>query len=248
MTAPRRLLASIHDVTPYHLDRLDRLVPIVEQAVGAGRFALLVVPDFHRAGLIRDNMAFARLLRGWSDAGCEIFLHGFTHLDDVQHRSRAARLKAKRMTAGEGEFLGIGYSDAVSRLDRGRTMLEDMIGAPVAGFIAPAWLYGPHSLKAIADRGFTLVEDHFRVWNPQTGTVLARGPVLTYASRSPLRLASSLLWSRLATIALAPAKTVRFAVHPLDVDSPALVHEIGRALGAFSTSHRPSAYRELVGE
>lgn len=152
------------------------------------------------------------------------------------------------MTAGEGEFLGIGYSEASGRLERGRTMLEDMIGAPVAGFVAPAWLYGPDSLKAIADRGFTLVEDHFRVWNPQSGAVLARGPVLTYASRSPLRLASSLLWSRLATIALKRAKTVRFAVHPHDVDSPALVHEIGRALGAFSASHRPSAYGDLAGE
>ncbi len=248
MTAARRLLASIHDVTPYHLDRLDRLVPIVEQTVGAGRYALLVVPDFHRSGLIRDNMAFARRLRSWSEAGCEIFLHGFTHLDDVQHTSRAARLKAERMTAGEGEFLGIGYSEAATRLEQGQTMLEDMIGAPVAGFIAPAWLYGPDSLKAITDRGFTVVEDHFRVWNPQTGTVLARGPVLTYASRSPMRLASSLLWSRLATIALARAKTVRFAVHPHDVDSPALIHEITRALGVFSASHRPSAYRELAGE
>lgn len=248
MTTSRRLLASIHDVTPYHLDRLDRLVPIVEQTVGAGRYALLVVPDFHRSGLIRDNIAFARRLRSWSEAGCEIFLHGFTHLDDVQHTSRAARLKAERMTAGEGEFLGIGYSEAATRLEQGQTMLEDMIGAPVAGFIAPAWLYGPDSLKAIADRGFTLVEDHFRVWNPQTGTVLARGPVLTYASRSPMRLASSLLWSRLATIALARAKTVRFAVHPHDVDSPALIHEITRALGVFSASHWPSAYRELVGE
>ena len=248
MTAARRLLASIHDVTPYHLDRLDRLGPIVEQTVGAGRYALLVVPDFHRSGLIRDNMAFARRLRSWSEAGCEIFLHGFTHLDDVQHTSRAARLKAERMTAGEGEFLGIGYSEAATRLEQGQTMLEDMIGAPVAGFIAPAWLYGPDSLKAITDRGFTVVEDHFRVWNPQTGTVLARGPVLTYASRSPMRLASSLLWSRLATIALARAKTVRFAVHPHDVDSPALIHEITRALGVFSASHRPSAYRELAGE
>lgn len=246
MTSSRKLLASIHDVTPYHLDRLERLVPVVEQAVGVGRYALLVVPDFHSSGLIRDDAAFARKLRRWSDAGCEIFLHGFTHLDNVRHASRAARLKAQRMTAGEGEFLGLGYREAADRLDKGKAMLEDMTGAPVTGFIAPAWLYGPDSLKAIADRGFTLVEDHFRVWNPQSGVILARGPVLTYASRSPMRLASSLLWSRLATVALARAKAVRFAVHPHDVDSPVLLREIERALGAFSASHLPSAYRDLA--
>lgn len=246
MTASRKLLASVHDVAPCHLDRLDRLVPIVEQAVGTGRYALLVVPDFHRSGLIRGDKAFASKLRAWSDTGCEIFLHGFTHLDDVRHTSRRARFKAERMTAGEGEFLGLGYQDAADRLDSGRAMLEDLIGTSVAGFVAPAWLYGPDSLRAITDRGFAIAEDHFRVWNPRSGKVIARGPVLTYASRSPMRLASSLLWSRLATIALARAKTVRFAVHPHDVESPALVREIGRALASFSVSHRPSAYRDLA--
>ncbi|MGQ2930570.1 MAG: DUF2334 domain-containing protein, partial [Sphingopyxis sp.] len=68
MTA-RRLLASIHDVTPVHAERLDRLVPIVEAIVGPGRCALLVVPDFHRQGLLTGDPKFARRLRGWADAG-----------------------------------------------------------------------------------------------------------------------------------------------------------------------------------
>ncbi len=246
MIKPRRLLASIHDVTPYHADRLDRLVPLVERSVGPGRYALLVVPDFHRSGLLRDNLAFANRLRSWADAGCEIFLHGFSHLDESTHTSRAAQMKAERLTAGEGEFLGLDYDDSARRLIDGRSMLEDIIGRPITGFVAPAWLYGSSSLKALADQGFTLAEDHFRVWNPQTDAVLARGPVITYASRSLLRLASSILWSRIATVALAKAKTVRFAVHPHDVDSPRLIREIERALQAFTATHVPSAYADLT--
>jgi uncharacterized protein len=242
---PRRLLASIHDVTPFHLDRLDRLVPLVENAVGPGNFALLVVPDFHRAGLITDNLTFARRLRNWADAGCEIFLHGFTHLDESTHLTRRARIAARRLTAGEGEFLGLSYSVATRKLVEGRAMLEDMVGHPVTGFIAPAWLYGSGSLSAISDLGFTLVEDHFRVWNPQNGQIVARGPVVTYASRSKPRLMGSILWSRIATRALSRAKTVRLAVHPHDMDSPALVREITRALRAFASTHRPSAYADL---
>jgi uncharacterized protein len=246
VNTPKRLLASIHDVTPYHAARLDRLVPLVERIVGAGRYALLVVPDFHRSGLLRDNLAFANRLRSWADAGCEIFLHGFSHLDESQHVSRAAQIKAERLTAGEGEFLGLDYNDATSRLQDGRSMLEDIIGRPVAGFIAPAWLYGSDSLKALVDQGFSLAENHFRVWNPQTDAVLARGPVITYASRSLPRLASSILWSRIATIALTKAQTVRFAVHPHDVDSPRLMREIERALQAFTATHAPSAYADLA--
>jgi uncharacterized protein len=243
---PRRLLASIHDVTPHHADRLDHLVPLVENIVGPGRYALLVVPDFHRSGTLRGNRAFERRLRGWADAGCELFLHGFSHIDESIHTSRAARMKAKKLTAGEGEFLGLTYDDATRRLVDGRSMMEDIIGRPVAGFIAPAWLYGSDSLTAITDQGFTLAEDHFRVWNPQTNVVLARGPVITYASRSLPRLASSILWSRIATIALAKAKAVRFAVHPHDVDAPRLMREIRRALCALTVTHKPSGYVDLA--
>jgi uncharacterized protein len=242
----RKLLASIHDVTPHHAARLDRLVPLVEGIVGAGRYALLVVPDFHRKGVLTAAPAFARRLRDWADAGCEIFLHGFTHLDESEHEDAAMRLKAQRMTAGEGEFLGLSYDDASGRLREGRAMVEDIIGRPVTGFIAPAWLYGEDSLRAIAAQEFALVEDHFRVWQPETGRVLTKGPVVTYASRSPMRLASSLLWSRIATLLLSRARAVRFAVHPHDVDSAALISEITRALTAFARSHSPAHYADLV--
>lgn len=246
MKGPRRLLASIHDVAPVHAARLDRLVPLVEEAVGPGRYALLVVPDFHRRGLLTADPHFGRRVRAWSDAGCEIFLHGFTHLDESRHGSAAARWKAKRMTAGEGEFLGLSTLDAETRIAEGRDMIEQLIGRPIAGFVAPAWLYGEDSIAALAAQNIRMIEDHFRVWNPQNSTVLASGPVITYASRSPARIASSILWSRLATTLLARTRTVRLAVHPHDVDSPRLVREIARALAAFARSHRPSAYRDLV--
>ncbi len=244
MTA-RRLLASVHDVAPVHAARLDRLVPVVESAVGPGRYALLVVPDFHRRGPLTCDPQFGRRLRGWADAGCEIFLHGFTHVDESDHASGAARWKATRMTAGEGEFLGLSTNDAEMRIAEGRDMIEQITGRPIVGFVAPAWLYGENSLAALAAQNIRLIEDHFRVWNPQSAAVFARGPVVTYASRSRARIASSILWSRLATTLLARAATVRLAVHPHDVDSPALMREIGRALTSFARSHRPSAYTDL---
>ena len=241
----RRLLASVHDVTPVHAARLDRLVPAVEAIVGQGRFALLVVPDFHRKGSLTGDAGFARRLRGWAEAGCEIFLHGFTHVDESRHAGAVARWKASRMTAGEGEFLGLSTRDAEARIAAGRDMVEQLTGRPIAGFVAPAWLYGEDSLAALAAQNIRMIEDHFRVWNPQTSAVLARGPVVTYASRSRARIASSILWSRLATTLLAPAPVVRVAVHPHDVDSPRLMVEIARALASFARSHRPSAYADL---
>ena len=242
----RRLLASVHDVTPVHAARLDLLVPMLEAAVGPGRFALLVVPDFHGEAPLRAATPFARRLRAWADAGCELFLHGYTHRDDQAHRTATARFKARWMTAGEGEFLGLDYAEAVRRLRDGRALVEDVTGHEVAGFVAPAWLYGPPSLAALADLDFALAEDHLRVWRPQSGTVVARGPVISYSGRTRARALSSIAWSQAATRLLRNTETVRLAVHPHDLDQPAIVREIERALRSFAGSHAASAYRGLA--
>lgn len=242
----RRLFASVHDVSPVHAKRLDRLVPVVEEIVGAGNFALLAVPDFHGAGAINSERAFAARLRGWSDAGCEVFLHGYYHRDISTHAGLVARLKARHLTAGEGEFLGLDYVTARRLLMDGRNRIEDVIGHSVAGFVAPAWLYGPTALQAIKDLEFQLAEDHFRVWHPPSGTIIARGPVVTYASRSRARIASSIAWSRIASFAPKLSRNIRVGVHPHDVDAPALLSEIERALRGFAADHAPSHYSDLL--
>ena len=123
-----------------------------------------------------------------------------------------------------------------------------MLGTAVTRFVAPAWLYSEGAKAALGEAGFTLAEDHFRVWNPQSGAVLHRGPVISYASRTPARLASSLFFSRLATAVLKPAPVVRLALHPHDADAPALVAETARALGTLTRGRTSSTYAGLFGQ
>lgn len=242
----RRLLLSLHDVTPAHHERIARLEGILAAAAERdAAWALLVVPDFHSRAPVAGDRSFVAWLRARAAAGCEVFLHGWSHRDEAEH-SGAAAWKARRMTAGEGEFLGLSQAEARRRMHDGRALLEDIVGAPLAGFIAPAWLYGPGAVAALAAERFALAEDHWRVWSPATGTTLARGPVVTYASRTPARIRSSLLWSRAATTLLRPLPAVRLAVHPHDVDAPALTAEAARAIGAFALRRRLGRYRDLL--
>lgn len=242
----RRLLVAVHDVTPEHDWRIEQLMTLIEAVIGPGNAALLAVPQFHKGAAIGSNAGFNARLRKWCDAGCEVFLHGYFHLDEVEHPGLLANWKAKYLTAREGEFLGLGFSDACQRLIDGRNQVEDVIGRPVSGFVAPAWLYSPDAMKAVANLDFAVAEDHFRVWQPATGKILARGPVITYASRTPMRLLSSLLWSRAATVLLKPLPVVRIGVHPHDWDAPELVSEIKRALEVFAQTHKPSRYADLT--
>jgi predicted deacetylase len=125
------------------------------------------------------------------------------------------------MTAGEGEFLGLGREEAARRMAAGRKLVEDITGKAAAGFVAPAWLYGEGALAALCSSDFALAEDHMRVWRPQSGETLARGPVITWASRSPMRTASSLAFAALARRALRPLDVVRVAAHPGDTNKAA---------------------------
>jgi predicted deacetylase len=242
-TEPKRLLlASIHDVAPRFEPQVDRLVAKLEPFVGT-RLAMLVVPNHWRTGRIRPGSPFASRLRAWSDSGVEILLHGYYHRDDQEHRGMN-RLRANFMTAREGEFLGLPKAQAAKRIADGRRLLEDIIGHPVAGFVAPAWLYGPGAHAALAESGLHGAADHWRVWSPATGRVLAKGPVITWASRTPARLASSLAAAAMLC-RFAPQNVLRIAVHPGDCGSPALLESIRKAFTAASANRSPARYLDL---
>ena len=239
----RLLLASIHDVSPRFESEVDRLVDLLTPHTGY-RLAMLVVPNHWGSAPIVPGSAFASRLRGWADLGIEMFLHGFFHRDTSSHDRAKDRLRARFMTAGEGEFLGLSEAQAAARLRDGRALIEDVIGRRIDGFVAPAWLYGQGALEALAQSTVPIAEDHMRVWAPASGRVLARGPVITWASRTRLRLGSSLLAS--AALRRSPMKVLRVGVHPPDVNHRAIVRSIRRTLRIASEHRIAGRYGDLL--
>lgn len=247
---PRRLVLSIHDVSPRHEGAVDRLRDLLV-ANGGERMAMLVVPNFWGEAPILRGSPFAARLRRWAEAGVEMFLHGSLHRDDSTHGSAVDRFKARRMTAGEGEFLGLDRAEAARRIAAGRSLIEDVTGRPVAGFVAPAWLYGPGALAAMTEARIGLAEDHWKIWDAASGAIVARSPVITWASRTPARMASSLAVAAAARAAarLVPGpRVLRVAVHPGDVTAPPLVRSITATVAALGRGRTVSRYEDLVGD
>jgi uncharacterized protein len=239
------MLVSIHDVSPKFLPEIDTLRALIGRDAAGAKPALLVVPNHWRDAPIADDVRFGTWLRQRHAEGCEILLHGWFHRDDTPARTALARFKGAHLTAGEGEFLNLDEATAGRRLRDGRMLIEDMIGAPVTGFVAPAWLYGPGARAALVHTGFAFAEDHFRVWSPIDGARLATGPVISWATRTPLRKASSLAFAALARPLLGASRVVRIAAHPGDARSPAVMASIGRTLRHFARTHRATRYDAL---
>ena len=242
-TPERLLLASIHDVSPRFEGEVDRLIDLLGPHVGK-RLAMLVVPNHWGDAPIVPGSPFAGRLRRWADEGVEMLLHGFTHRDEAKYPGAGDRLRARFMTASEGEFLGLSQTDAAARIADGQALIESIIGRPVDGFVAPAWLYGDGAREALAQSAIPLAEDHLRVWSPATGAQLAWGPVITWASRTRMRLLSSL--AAAAALRHAPLEVLRIGVHPPDVRHPALVRSIDATFNAAGRKRRPARYGDLL--
>jgi predicted deacetylase len=239
------LLASIHDVGPRFDREVDALAELLGRQLGGPNFAMLVVPDHWGENPLLPGTPFAKRLRGWAELGVEMFVHGWCHKDNAHHAGLAS-FKAQHMTAGEAEFLGLGREEAARRMAAGRKLVEDVTGKAAAGFIAPAWLYGEGALAALCSSEFALAEDHMRVWRPQSGQTLARGPVITWASRSPMRTAFSLAFAALARTALQPLDVVRLAVHPGDTNKAAILSSIELTLERLTCHRQAGRYAELL--
>lgn len=239
----RLLLASIHDVSPRFEAEVDELVDLLQAFVGH-RFAMLVVPNHWSDAPLIPGTAFAAKLRACSDQGAEMFLHGFTHRETGGTLNSGDRLRARWMTAGEGEFLTLTAKEAARRIFEGRTIIEDIIGRPIAGFIAPAWLYGNGAMQALEETGIEIAESHFRVWSPAHRQQLSKGPVITWASRTRPRLASSLIAAPI--VRKLPMPVLRVGVHPPDIRHRALVRAIQSTFQSAIADRRAAAYADLL--
>lgn len=224
---------SLHDVSPAWAAEMDLALAYCAEV--DAKPALLVVPNFHGEWPLEEHPAFAARLRELQAAGHEIFLHGFFHrsretagsAQDGRPSGLSWQIAQRVMSAGEAEFRDVSKAEAVERLDRGERALGDA-GLSIDGFVAPAWAMPPWLLPMLGDRGYQFAEDHLHVYDPANHRTRA-SVVLNYASRTRLRMLSTVAWCRTAKYAraLMPA---RIAIHPADMRVPLLRRELRHLL------------------
>lgn len=247
----RRVLVTLHDVTPRHEAAVDRMLALLA-GLGVPPVPLLVVPDFHGQWPLDQHPAFAERLRGWRAAGHELVLHGYWHRElptDSLRGGMADSLRRGLLTGGEGEFLALDAAAAGARLDEGLAMWERSgLGPAPSGFIPPAWLHNAALDAELWKRGFQWTEDHAGL-RYADGAILPN-PVVSWASRDRIRRAGSRLVCPTLEWAWRAKPVVRIALHPHDLDWPALEASLTTVLrraslhGEFSDAHgvRPAHF------
>ena len=238
-----RLLVAVHDVTPAHARRLDVLYRLLDE-LGVRRYALLLVPDWHGAWPLGQYPQFTAQLRERAAMGVEIVLHGLRHDEVGLPRSLAHRMRTFGRTDHEGEFASLQPAEARVRIDQGLATLRAS-GLDAIGFVPPAWLGGPGLERMVRDAGLAFTEDTRGVVTLAAGRRIG-APATCWSTRRAWRAAGSVLVAGLRLRLERARPLVRVALHPPDVESPAVLSSCRRTFGALLERRTVTDYRELL--
>src|SRR5262245_65319963 len=153
------LLVSLHDVAPFHLDRMARAEALFTR-LGVPHVCYLYVPRFHRGPDAADDPRFVEWCATRRSFSVQWFLHGYYHDDDARRATLGWRARlARRLLTSEAEFLALPDGEADVRLRAGLASLRRAVGVVPDGFVAPGWLWRPELAALLAERGFRYTED-----------------------------------------------------------------------------------------
>ncbi len=237
----RRMLVSIHDVTPalaqpvrelWAMCRAHAIVP-----------ALLVVPNWHGEWPLEFYDEFTSWVRGCANDGAEIFLHGERHDEVGSPRDYRGTLRAVGRTNREGEFLMLDAHSARSRIERGLARLHHVELAPI-GFIPPAWLARAATHDVVRDVGLAVSEDISRVVLHRSGTSID-APAIRWSGRTIVRANVSARVNAWRWTTLASADLVRLALHPQDLANAVTRASVERELARWASARHAVRYGSL---
>jgi predicted deacetylase len=246
---PRRdVLLSLHDVAPAHRERVERAEALFAE-LGVRKITYLLVPAFHSAQPCDTDAAFVDWCRRPRPFAVDWLLHGYHHREDLPPDAAAGsagdRLRRRYMTAGEGELLAMDADEADRRVSRGIGVFRRTLDRDPRGFVAPAWLFNPSLAPVLARHGIGFHEDHGGII-PTDDRAALPAPVVTWATRTPLRKRTSILGTPVLAALWHRKPLLRLAVHPHDFDHADTVASIRRVWSSVLRRRDQRLYGEVV--
>ena len=227
VTGPRLFLPEVHDLHPGMADRIDALRDLIPPE---SRHAIswLVVPNWQDKEPISHAPDLANRLRGLG--GTQV-LHGWTH-----SRGRDWANFIMYGHDNRSEFRGITTAEATVRLDFAHAMFRTINGTAARWFCAPRWQQTLALGQLLRARGY-------HGWLDRQSVALATGdrlliPALNFDDgerRLPQAFGHLRRRGAIRSL-LATGQSFRLALHPDDLDRPAILRQISDLVSALHDS------------
>ncbi|UCH92891.1 MAG: DUF2334 domain-containing protein [Candidatus Aminicenantes bacterium] len=239
----KKVLISLHDVTPYHLPRLQKAEQKLIQW-GVPKISYLFIPDYHGKNHQLDRIILSRFKQwacGNRDFVIQWLLHGYYHLETSKRTHESNR---KFLTGNEREFLDLSPPGIQTRIREGKTAFNDVFHCSPHVFVAPVWLFNRHLIPILKEQGFRITEDHSFIYLLDKDKKLP-APVITWATRTRLRKYISQMGCPILNCWWSGKTLLRIALHPFDFDHPATIHSIEKIIKDALNQREPILYQEL---
>jgi len=244
MRAQGKLIVSVHDVAPSHIEQVRYLLNRCD-ALGARPRVLKVIPNEDGQCDIREYPDFVAMLRREQAAGSEIVLHGFTH--------RIARpvsgwgltaLRARLFAPTIAEFATLDDREMAQRLATGRQTLLDE-GLDIQGFCAPGWLAGSGLVPQLRKCGLRYCVSMLTLLDISTGRRLLT-PWSGYMGADATQERLIRLGSRACGILASHAPAAKIFFHPQGAQESPDCARAFTTLQDLLHTRRPVTYASLL--
>jgi len=206
---PLRGIVSIHDVMPETLERVARILDLLDE-VGASPVTLLVVP-----GRDWSNPQIDRV-RSWQSAGCILAGHGWRH-EVSERKTFFHELHGRFLSRMVAEHLSLNRSAARALVRRCHDWFGEHDLTPPDLYVPPAWAMGPLARRDLEYLPFDRYETARGVYVAAENRFYQL-PLAGFEADIPIRAAILRPWNR---INLAAARShglpLRIAIHPFDL-------------------------------
>jgi predicted deacetylase len=207
--SPIPALVSIHDVMPSTLDKVDRIVGILNKH-GINSATLLVVPGKPWRDSEIDQ------LREYAQRGMELAGHGWHHqinkYADLKHRVHG--LVISKNVAEHLELDSVGIAKLIEQSYR--WFKEHNLPDPSL-YVPPAWAMGNISKSRLRRLPFRYFEYFSGIYDSKLNC-FERIPMVGYEADVWFRVPFVALWNRMNFIGAQHQQRLRFSIHPNDFE------------------------------
>src|SRR5262249_53097778 len=147
-------------------------------------------------------------------------------------------------TASEGEFYDIDRAQAAELVARGNAELGEA-GLDPRGFIAPAWLLSDEAEDTLRELGCEYTTRLRSISDLRCGA-RHESQSLCWSVRAAWRRAMSLAWNAALFRWLENSPLLRVAIHPPDIDHPAIWRQIRGLIARAMKSRTATTYLDWI--
>ena len=203
-----RAHATIHDVRPDTLDRVARLLDLLD--VAGPRVALLVVPGLDWSSDDVDR------LRDWAAAGHELAGHGWVHRR--RPRTLYHRLHARIISRDQAEHLSASRSDVQALVELGRAWFDRHDLPAPSYYVPPAWAMGRLHVGDLAAVGYRVAEVQWGYLDLGAERFLA-APLIGFEADTWWRERALGVFNAVqVALARRTGRPLRLGLHPFDLE------------------------------